>query len=76
MAKDEFKISVRNIVEWLVRIGIVALFVFLWNINKKVNTISDNKASIGKLWQVYGKMDTRIDGMDHQIGTLKGRHTQ
>ncbi len=76
MAKDELKISVRNVVEKLAYALIIALVIFMWRLNAKVNIIADNKESIGKLWQQYGRLDSRLDDMNHMIGELKGRHTQ
>ena len=76
MINKDTQISVRNIIEKIVYIALIGLFVFLWNINKKDNDISDNKASIQKLWQKYGELDNRADVMNHDIGTLKGRHIE
>ena len=73
---NEIKLSIKNVIEYVVKIGLIAFFIFLWNINKKVNDISDNKASIQKLWQKYGELDNRADVMNHDIGTLKGRHIE
>ncbi len=73
MINKDTQISVRNIIEKIVYISVIALFAFLWNINRKVDTITDNKSSIGKLWVKYGEMDDRIDAMNHEIGILKGR---
>ena len=68
------KDSVKNVVEKLIYIAIVALVIFTYNINSKVNTITANKESIGKLWSKYSSIDARIDIIVSTIGKLEGRH--
>jgi hypothetical protein len=70
------QISIKNIGEYLVKIALVAVFVFLWRVNAKQDTIVSNQKSIQKCWNKYGELDTRVDGLDHQIGMLKGRHIE
>ena len=76
MIHKDTQVSVRNIIEYLVKIALVAVFALLWNVNRKVDDISDNKASISKLWQKYGDIDTRLDELNHEVGMLKGRHIE
>ena len=74
MINKEATVSVRNIIEKLVYIAIVGMAVFLWKVNAKQDTIVANQQSIQKIWQKYGEIDTRLDKMNHELGTLKGRH--
>ncbi len=68
--------SLKIIIERVIYAAIIALIVFTYRINAKVDTIVDNKASIGKLWQNYGKLDGRMDKLVNDIGELRGRHMQ
>ena len=76
MLNKETQISVRNIIEYIVKIALIAVIALLWNVNRKVDDISDNKVSIDKLWNKYSETDKRLDRMNHELGTLKGRHVQ
>ena len=73
---EEAKISLKKIVEYVVCVGLIALFGFLWNVNRKVNDISDNKKSIGKLWMKYGEMSQELKAIHKDVGRLEGRHIE
>jgi hypothetical protein len=74
MSIKDTQISLRNIGEYLVKIALIAVFVFLWRVNAKQDTIVTNQKSIQKCWEKYGELSNKVSDMHHEIGMLKGRH--
>jgi hypothetical protein len=76
MINKDTQISLRNVIEKIVYAAIIGMAIFLWKVNAKQDTIVTNQRSIQQIWQKYSEMDTRLDNMNHELGTLKGRHIE
>ncbi len=77
--------NLKGILEKIVYALIIGLTYFVIDVKVEVSNITDNKASIGKLWQKYGEMNKQIncnnntkaiDRILNEMAELRRRHMQ
>ncbi len=70
--KKEF-VSIKGLIAKIIYAAIIALFVFSYRTNAKIETISSNAKSIEKLWAKYGELKEDIHELKVDIEVLKSK---